>query len=256
MESNEILGSLEEMGLSKYESSAYYNLLGKGMITATEVSYCSNLPRQKIYSVLKKLESKKLVLLNYQKPLMCRAIAPKEAFRDIIIKSELKLNDIKKNILNLQQLNDEGLRNKGIEEKKYFILNQCSTTNTLVDQIKKSKEAIYAMINPWGSKLLTYSKNDLVKAIIEGVRVRFIFDEKCEIDNRTFPNTIEKKLSKITTNIFIFDNVNILILDKNGIRSTLVHSNEMISSIILNQFNDLWNNQENMILEVSESINN
>ena len=99
MESNEILGSLEEMGLSKYESSAYYNLLGKGMITATEVSYCSNLPRQKIYSVLKKLESKKLVLINYQKPLMCRAIPPKEAFRDIIVKYEIKLNDIKKNIL-------------------------------------------------------------------------------------------------------------------------------------------------------------
>ena len=47
MENNEILGGLEEMGLSKYESSAYYNLLGKGMITATEVSYCSNLPRTK-----------------------------------------------------------------------------------------------------------------------------------------------------------------------------------------------------------------
>ena len=36
----------------------------------------------------------------------------------------------------------------------------------------------------------------------------------------------------------------------------LVHSNEMLSSIILNQFNDLWNNQENRILEVSKSINN
>jgi len=256
MENNEILGSLEEMGLSKYESSAYYNLLGKGMIAATEISYCSNLPRQKIYSVLKKLESKKLVSIVYQKPLMCRAIPPKEAFRDIIIKYEIKLNDIKKIILNLQQINDEGLKSKGIEEKKYFILNQCSTTNTLLDQIKKSKEAIYAMVNPWGSKLLTYFKNDLVKAIIEGVRVMLLFDEKCEIDNRLFPNTIEQKLSKITTNIFIFDNSNILILDKNGIRSTLVHSNEMLLSIILNQFNDLWNNQESGIIEVSKRINN
>jgi sugar-specific transcriptional regulator TrmB len=251
MENNEILGNLEEIGLSKYESSAYYNLLGKGMITATEISYCSNLPRQKIYSVLKKLEAKKLVLINYQKPLMCRAIPPKEAFKEIVIKYEIKLNDIKKIISNLQQINDEGLRNKGIEEKKYFILNQCSTTNTLADNIKKSKESIYAMVNPWGSKLLAYFKNDIVKAIINGVRVRLIFDGKCEVDNRIFPNTIEQKISKITTNIFIFDNINILILDKDGIRSTLVHSNEMLSSMILNQFNDLWDEQKNRILELN-----
>ena len=101
------------MGLSKYESSAYYNLLGKGMISATEIAYCSNLPRTKIYSVLKKLENKKLVLINYQKPLMCRAASPNEAFNDIIIKYENKLNGLKKIISNLQQINDEGLRRKG-----------------------------------------------------------------------------------------------------------------------------------------------
>ncbi len=36
---NEILGGLEELGLSKYEASAYYSLLGKGMISATEIAY-------------------------------------------------------------------------------------------------------------------------------------------------------------------------------------------------------------------------
>ena len=81
IENNEIIGGLEEIGLSKYESSAYYNLLGKGMISATEVAYCSNLPRTKIYSILKKLENKKLVLINYQKPLMCKYFSPKEALR-------------------------------------------------------------------------------------------------------------------------------------------------------------------------------
>ena len=70
IENHEIIGGLEEAGLSKYESSAYYNLLGKGMVSATEIAYCSNLPRTKIYSVLKKLEKKKLVLINYQKPLI------------------------------------------------------------------------------------------------------------------------------------------------------------------------------------------
>src|SRR6478752_7241581 len=131
MESNEILGGLEEVGLSKYESSAYYNLLGKGMISAAEIAYCSNLPRTKNYSVL----------------------------------------------------------------------NKFSTTNKLIELIRKSKESIYAMINPWGNKLLIYSKDDLVKTIIEGVSVKIICDDKCEFENKILPNAIEQRFSKIATNV-------------------------------------------------------
>jgi sugar-specific transcriptional regulator TrmB len=254
MENNEILGGLEETGLSKYESSAYYNLLGKGLVSATEIAYSSNLPRQKIYSVLKKLESKRLVLINYQKPLMCRAIPPKEAFKDIIIRSENRLNSLRKTVFTLQKINEDGLKNKGIEEKKYFVLNHSSTTNTIADLITKSKESIDAMINPWGLQLLTYFKKDLVKSIIDGKRIRVICDFKCEIEDNNFPNTIELKKAKVTTNIFIFDNSNVLILDNNGTKSALINSNEMLLTIIMNQFNDLWENKEGKIIEISERI--
>ena len=67
---NEILGGLEELGLSKYEASAYLGLLGKGMVSATELAFCSDLPRTKIYFILKKLEKKNLVFIKNQKPLM------------------------------------------------------------------------------------------------------------------------------------------------------------------------------------------
>lgn len=254
MENNEILGGLEEAGLSKYESSAYYNLLGKGMISATEIAYCSNLPRTKIYSILKKLENKKLVLINYQKPLMCRAVPPSEAFSDTIIKYENKVNGLKKIIFNLQQINDEGLRSKGIEEKKYFVLNQFSTTNKIIELVRRSNESIDAMINPWGNKLLAYSKDELVKTIIDGVRVRIIFDNKCKFENKILPHAIEQKFSKITTNVFIFDNYHILILDNSGTKSALIHSNEIFLSTMMNQFNDLWNDQENKMIGSNNNI--
>ncbi|MDQ6722643.1 MAG: hypothetical protein M3Z01_00025 [Thermoproteota archaeon] len=254
MENNEILGGLEEAGLSKYESSAYYNLLGKGMISATEIAYSSNLPRTKIYSILKKLENKKLVLINYQKPLMCRAVPPNEAFSEIINKYENKLNGLKKIIYNLQQINDEGLRSKGIEEKKYFVLNQFSTTNKIIDLVRKAKESIDAMINPWGNKLLIHSKDELVKIILEGIRIRIIFDNKCKLENKILPHAIEQKFSKITTNVFIFDNYHILILDNSGTKSALIHSNEIFLSTMMNQFNDIWNDQENNIIRSDNKI--
>ena len=254
IENNEILGGLEEMGLSKYESSAYYNLLGKGMISATEVAYSSNLPRSKIYSILKRLENKKLVLINNQKPLMCRAISPKEAFNGIITKYENKLNGLKKMIIKLQQINDEGLQSKGIEEKKYFVLNQFSTTSKIIDLIRKSHESIDAMINPLGNKLLIYSKDELKKTIIDGVRVRLICDIKCESENKILPNAIEQKFSQVNTNVFIFDNYNILILDSIGTKSALIHSNEIFLSTMMNQFNDLWFKLENNFLRSTNKI--
>ena len=253
VEDNEILGGLEEAGLSKYESSVYYNLLGKGMISATEIAYYSSVPRTKIYAILKKLERKKLVLINYQKPLMCRSVSPKEAFNDILKKHENKVNGLRKTVLHLQEINEEGLRNKGIEEKKYFVLNQFSTINKIMDLVKKSKESIDAMINPWGNNLLVHSKDELVKTIIEGIKVRIIFDNKCEFDDKILPNAIEKKYSKIITNIFIFDNNHILILDNSGTKSALIYSNEILLSIIKNQFNELWNDNEKNMIKISDS---
>ncbi|HTH21328.1 MAG TPA: helix-turn-helix domain-containing protein [Nitrososphaeraceae archaeon] len=43
-----LVGSLEEFGLSKYESMAYITLLSRGTLGASEIAYYSNLPSTKI----------------------------------------------------------------------------------------------------------------------------------------------------------------------------------------------------------------
>ena len=50
--------SLEEFGLSKYEAQAYVALISKGTISASELSYYSEIPRTKVYPTLLKLENK------------------------------------------------------------------------------------------------------------------------------------------------------------------------------------------------------
>ena len=44
--------SLEEFGLSKYEAQAYVALISKGTISASELSYYSEIPRTKVYPTL------------------------------------------------------------------------------------------------------------------------------------------------------------------------------------------------------------
>ena len=47
MENNEILGGLEKRVFRI--NLSYYNLLGKGMISAAEIAYCSNLPNKNLF---------------------------------------------------------------------------------------------------------------------------------------------------------------------------------------------------------------
>lgn len=248
-EDNEVLGCLEEMGLSKYESTAYYNLLGKGMISASEVAYCSNLPRTKIYFILKKMEKKKLVLINYQKPLLARAIPPNEAFSKTLSNFENKISSIKKTIHRLQQINDNGLKNKGIEEKKYFLLNQFSTHNNITNLVKNTKESIDITINSWGSSLLKITKDEIMQAILRDVKIRIVFDTGCERENIILPAAIEKRYSKTNMNMFIFDNSLVLIINNDGTKSALLHANEVFLPILINLFKESWKSFEKIVIE-------
>jgi sugar-specific transcriptional regulator TrmB len=57
--STDLIGSLEEFGLSKYEAKAYITMIDKGSLAASEIAYYSNLPRTKVYPTLKKLDFNK-----------------------------------------------------------------------------------------------------------------------------------------------------------------------------------------------------
>src|SRR5215203_1008582 len=49
IENNDLIGNLEEFGLSQYEARAYLTMIGKGSLSASEIAYYSHLPRTKIY---------------------------------------------------------------------------------------------------------------------------------------------------------------------------------------------------------------
>jgi sugar-specific transcriptional regulator TrmB len=81
---SDLPGSLEEFGLSKYEARAYLTIIGKGSLAASEIAYYANLPRTKVYQTIKKLEKKRLAVISQQKPLICSAIPPEEAFAELL----------------------------------------------------------------------------------------------------------------------------------------------------------------------------
>ena len=101
---SDLVGSLEELGLSRYEAGAYLTMIRKGSLAASEISYYANLPRTKVYSTLKKLEKKRLSIVSQSKPLICSAIPPEEAFSDIVKLYERRSKNMKKIVERLQRI--------------------------------------------------------------------------------------------------------------------------------------------------------
>ena len=113
--------SLEEFGLSKYESQAYVALIARGTISASELAYYSEIPRTKIYPTLLKLENKKLVIISKSKPIMCTAIAPEDAFDGIIHEQINKVNAMNTLISNLKKQARNLGRREDLRKKDIFI---------------------------------------------------------------------------------------------------------------------------------------
>ena len=73
MELNNLIEAMMELGLNKYESKAYINLLKNPNITAYELGNLSGIPQAKIYETMNKLLEKNLVniISNNPKKYIC-----------------------------------------------------------------------------------------------------------------------------------------------------------------------------------------
>lgn len=76
---DQLIAALTELGLTSYESAAYFALLGRSSFTSTELATRAKIPRQRIYDVLASLEDKGLCLARDTTPRSFMGIDPKLA---------------------------------------------------------------------------------------------------------------------------------------------------------------------------------
>jgi sugar-specific transcriptional regulator TrmB len=71
---------LKKYGLSEYESKAYATLVQLGSASVREICRIAGIPQPRAYDTLAKLESKGLVETQEGRPVIYRAVPPKDAF--------------------------------------------------------------------------------------------------------------------------------------------------------------------------------
>jgi sugar-specific transcriptional regulator TrmB len=255
---NDLPGSLEEFGLSKYEARAYLTMVGKGSLAASEIAYYANLPRTKVYQTVKKLEKKRLAVVSKQKPLICSAIPPEEAFSEIVNLHERRVKNMKKIVDRLQKINDQAQRPKGSEEKRYFILDPNSALKKIGNLIAHSRSFITAMLDPWGLRLLAQCRPSLVRAVANGTRIRAILGAQCIGSESVFslPEGIELKVADVSSNLIIIDSTHMVSVDSSNGKAALFASMDLFGALQSKNFEELWGraNEVKCLLDAEPAI--
>jgi sugar-specific transcriptional regulator TrmB len=241
-------GSLEEFGLSKYEARAYLTMIGKGSLAVSEIAYYANLPRTKVYQTVKKLEKKKLAVISKQKPLICSAIPPEEAFAEIVNLHDRRVRNMKKIVDSLQKINDESQRPKGSEERRYFILDANSTLEKISSLIADSRSSVTATLDPWGLRLVSQCKPSVVRALTAGVRLRMILGSQC-IGNENvvqLPDGIELRTAEVVSNLIIIDSSYIVSIDSSNGKAAFFASTDSFAMLQAKNFEEVWSSASEM----------
>ena len=241
-------GSLEEFGLSKYEARAYLTMIGKGSLAVSEIAYYANLPRTKVYQTVKKLEKKKLAVISKQKPLICSAIPPEEAFAEIVNLHDRRVRNMKKIVDSLQKINDESQRPKGSEERRYFILDANSTLEKISSLIADSRSSVTATLDPWGLRLVSQCKPSVVRALTSGVRLRMILGSQCIGNENVFqlPDGVELRTAEVVSNLIIIDSSYMVSIDSSNGKAAFFASTDSFAMLQAKNFEDVWSSASEM----------
>ncbi len=236
--------SLEEFGLSKYEARAYVTLISKGTISASELAYYSELPRTKVYPILLKLESKKLAIISKSKPIMCTAIAPEDAFDNIVQEQIHKVNAMNTLVSNLKKVSEDSKKSRGAEEKRYFHLNANNVLNQLRTMIEGTNSSIHIMADQWALGLLAECKEQLVSVLRRNSEVKIIVPPS-QAGSESFkmiPSGAKIRVSDIIQNCFIFDQTELLLLDSDNGKGATFSSTDILGVNQEKLFGHIWKN--------------
>jgi len=247
---NDILAfSLEEFGLSKYEARAYLALLSKGPLSASELAYYANLPRTKVYATLTKLAKKRLAVITQDKPVVCSAILPEDAFGELVVAQENRVNGMKNMVENLQKMSDEGRRPQGAEEHTYLVLDPDSVLRTLAELVSTARSTIASSLDNWGVRLISQCKDSLTKAVTSHIEAKVLVSKECASNDllSSLLNGVDVKVGEPNTNMFIFDKSTVMLVNSTNGKGILFRSTDVVANICNRMFDSVWSNGKDLV---------
>jgi sugar-specific transcriptional regulator TrmB len=203
------MNALQTMGLTDYESRTYIALNSLITGTATEISLASNVPRSRIYQVLKNLNEKGFIEINRGKPLKFTVIPPHDVFQMSRnqIKDRMDLAETELNTLYESKIPQ-------VPAPIWLIHGPEKVVNKELEIISRAEESLFIMGGFMFPGETLRLKKGIKKAIKKGVQTRMVVTPDCCVDDINVPVVGELKGLEAEFKVFKIPYLKLVVRDK------------------------------------------
>jgi len=210
--------SLEEFGLSEYESRVYITLLKFGQLKVKDISIRSGVPRTKVYGVVKALKGKGLVEMLGKEPVLCAPVVPEDVFAKRLNQEKMRFKRMIFAFKKMQELRRDLPLFTGCEERKYRVYNPKMFEKRLRELLSNTTRSLFACLNWWGLNVIA-ANIELLNSLSKEANVKIVIgtynDEKTL---EAFDSKVDIRVAgkSIEANVMVFDENTTVLLEESG----------------------------------------
>lgn len=169
MKEQDILSTLQKLGLTYYAAKSYYTLIEIGIANPKTIAEKSGVPRTKIYEVLNKLEKDRWIMIEKTRPSIVKPRYPREVIEEHKSYLNSQMDEVSDE---LTMIYDNVLENETPQIKVVHSPDKIiQITKHLIENAKNKIMLMGSLYLPYGVDIF---KKELSKAKQRGVSVRII----------------------------------------------------------------------------------
>ena len=246
---NENMKTLKGIGLTLYEAQAYITLTSLISATATDIAEKSNIPRSKIYDVLKKLAEKKFIEIEDGRPLTYNVKSPVTVLTN---EKERLNNEIDDTITRLTHIYENGMSQ--VQAPIWRIYGVEKIINQELEIIKRARKSINMRIGflfeKEGEKLIDALKNR------NDLRINILASPTCYINNEKIDIISLFRENDINIQKADIPFVKLIISDSKEMMHTYTKFSEDKRHVIPETAIGIWNKYEDIAKNYDERFMN
>ncbi|MFH1275842.1 MAG: helix-turn-helix domain-containing protein [Candidatus Woesearchaeota archaeon] len=204
-----MVGELNKLGLSPYESKCYLTLVKFGNLFGKDIALKSGVPPTSVYRNLETLQQKGFVQIIQKEPLIYQAVDPEIAISSFINSKKEQLKELEKSAIG----NLKDIKGTGIIEKQEQVLEVYSgreQSYQLGKNLIKEARKEFLLIGRGTKQSIIDIIHSLKLAAKNGVNCKFIITINDK--NKDFIKELQK--SKIKIKYFPLQGFSLLIKDR------------------------------------------
>jgi HTH-type transcriptional regulator, sugar sensing transcriptional regulator len=238
------------MGLTDYEANAYLALNSLISATAQEISLASNVPRSRIYEILKILANKGFVEISRGRPLKFNVIPPSEIFE----KSKEKLiADLEEAELELTSIYESQIPN--VPAPIWLIHGPQKIIKKEIEIITRAKQNLNIRAGYMFHQEPTKLRENLNKALKRNVNIKIMAAPHCITDNEKIDISHELSTLDLDIRFYQIPYVKMVIRDQNEMMLVFCKFSPDKKSVISQSAIGVWNHYKEMVENYANIFN-